>query len=288
MSYRALSDYLHSTADAAQDYFKANLGLTRLQTEAAADKRIEYCPTFHGQDSEHYVISVDVSDTIYHSTRWHFVTECQQLSLPVKQYVVLPSGQSYSDFKNDLALAKKAGIGVLEIKPDGGEVTPFADPLPLSLTGLRHFDPSDFPTKYRTPVRNAIQTFRGGDPNKGCANVYDEIEQLTRLIALKTHKLGMWNQPLSDPATLTDPRTPWVRVVKKLDSGLDRKGDKRAGGMTSALLAQVHGITRHRNQSGHKPTGKRALVRRDARLRTRMEDALDLLQDLIEASKPIR
>jgi len=55
-----------------------------------------------------------------------------------------------------------------------------------------------------------------------------------------------------------------------------------------ALLARVLGITSHRNEAGHNPDSRPALIRRDREQRTRFETATDLLFDLINATKALR
>lgn len=59
-------------------------------------------------------------------------------------------------------------------------------------------------------------------------------------------------------------------------------------GLTPAFLARIHGVTPHRNESGHKPANEELLKKRDRELRTRFESAVDLLGDLIVAVKPLR
>jgi hypothetical protein len=58
--------------------------------------------------------------------------------------------------------------------------------------------------------------------------------------------------------------------------------------LTTAFLAKIHGVTPHRNESGHKPRSEAELKKRDRELRTRFEAAVDLLRDLIVAVKPLR
>ena len=47
------------------------------------------------------------------------------------------------------------------------------------------------------------------------------------------------------------------------------------------------GITPYRNDTGHKPKDMKALIKRDQQLRTRFEDAVDLLGELIDATEAL-
>ncbi len=54
------------------------------------------------------------------------------------------------------------------------------------------------------------------------------------------------------------------------------------------ILHRVLGVTHFRNEVVHDPATLAELIRRDRRLRTRFEDASNLLLDLINAAKPLK
>lgn len=284
MSYRSLSNNLHSTADAAIKLFNDEFGLTRPKIETALNGDIEYVPTLL-MTEDHYWICVDVSEKIMTPIRLYFITECVSHGLPVKLYVVLPKETNYTDYVKEFKKAKKEGIGVIEINTKTGTGEILSQPLSLSLKGVRPIDKKQFPQKYKSTIKDSEESFRNGEPNKACSKIYDELEALTRRIAIKTHKFGLWNQPISDPTTLKT--MAWAKVINQLASNLDKTNAKTKN-INGTLLSQVHGITEFRNVSGHKPNSRKKLIERDSKLRTRFESAVDLLQALINASKPLR
>jgi len=54
------------------------------------------------------------------------------------------------------------------------------------------------------------------------------------------------------------------------------------------LLIRVAALTDHRNDAGHKPKNRAALIARDRELRTRFEHAVDVLRDFANATRPLR
>jgi len=76
----------------------------------------------------------------------------------------------------------------------------------------------------------------------------------------------------------------WAKVIGVL---IDHMDYKKVPNLPKSLLARILGITGHRNESGHKPKTKAALIKRNTELRTRFENAVDLLSDLIRASRSL-
>ena len=120
---------------------------------------------------------------------------------------------------------------------------------------------------------------------KGCSLLYDEIEEVVRKIAKKTHQKGFWFAPKSGskPMRLKFETHPWEKLMSILMQNLDPQKCKFLG---PSLLGRVLGITQHRNDSAHKKT-LAAMKKRDRELRTRFESATDILFDLVVAAKPL-
>lgn len=284
--YPTLDSSLHTTAEATYKYFQNDIGLSRIKVEEALKEYKEYVPTFYAQTKDSHIICIDVAYKIYNPSRWHFISDCEKLSLPILFYVALPNGSNYAEYSKEIKDAKRYGIGIVEIEPsiNSGEI--ITSPLSLSLTGLRKFDKKFFPLKYRANISKAEEVFKNGEPNKACSIIYDEIENLSRRISIKTHKLGYWNLHLSDPSELQTCQ--WANLINKLKSNLNRRSNPNCSQLTDTLLSQVHGVTILRNQSSHKPNSKKTLINRDKQLRTRLESGVDLLLELINASKSLR
>jgi hypothetical protein len=112
-----------------------------------------------------------------------------------------------------------------------------------------------YPARYRLVLTQAEATFRQGNPAKGCSEIYDEIEALTRRIAKRTLKLGLWkaSKPGGAIPKMDLDKDPWAAVVEMLMSQLDPGYPPK---IPKAQLAHILGLTPHRNDTGHKPNSK--------------------------------
>ena len=286
MPYRVLSDHLHETAAAAKRHFSRDRGINGLKVEVGIDERIEYAPTFSGTSVDHHHVCIDVAESLSSLLRNNFVSECEKLGLPVRVYVVLPKGTIYADYIHDVKFAQKTGLGVIEIDPATSNAEVLNEALSLSVTGLRNFDMKGYPAKLRQAIQKAVATFKNGEPNKACSSVYDEVEALSRQIALHCKRNGYLSHSIGSENKILR-KTGWATLMDTLRRNLDRSNQIVRSALPAQLIAAVYSITPHRNQSGHKPSTRSVLKSRDARLRTRMENAVDLLLELVTAAKAI-
>ncbi len=115
--------------------------------------------------------------------------------------------------------------------------------------------------------------------------MYDELKAQSH--CKKTFANGMWKASKAGqppPGTNLD-TGPWANVVEVL---MEQLNPGTPPHLPKALLGQILGITPHRNDAGHKPRTIEALIRRDTTSRTRFENAIDILLELIRASKSLR
>jgi hypothetical protein len=131
----------------------------------------------------------------------------------------------------------------------------------------------------------AESTFRAGSPVEGGLIVYKELEALSRQIVDKTRARGLW-RPLrpGESSPRIRQNTAWQRVIEILMDHLDHQ---RCPALPIPLLAKILSVAPHRNETGHKVTSLKRLIRRDTELKTRFESATDLLFELVQASKDI-
>ena len=282
MTYKALAESLRSVADQAEIFFRKSRGVSGFKVESAIHPEIG-CPTLHAQTRDHHLLCVEVSESPYPATLDRFVLDCVRLGLPVKLFIAVPkpTDPRPSGYDKELSRARDCGVGVVEI--EGETIKVVQEPVPLSLSGLRQVDRKDFPQKYREMLAQAESTFRQGNPAKGCSEIYDEIESLSRRIAEKTLVKGMW---ISAPGPgFNFKKDAWANVVRTMIKRLDYA---KANQISESLLARILGLTSHRNDTNHKPANKKHLMRRDRELRTRFENAVDLLAELVNASRSLR
>lgn len=283
MVYRYLPENLHAVAEGIKLYFRNERGLSNFKTEGEVDKSLDYRPTLHTQAKDHHIICVDVLESPYSPALDSIVLDCVKKSLPVKLYVAFPENPGQQDYKKKVDRARTNGVGVLEARQNGIDV--IHEALSLSLIGVREIKPSRFPAKFRADLARAESTFRSGSPVEGCLIVYEELEALSRLIVNRTRQKNLW-KPIAPGGKCPQIKrnTPWQRIMEILMDHLDQQ---KCPALTTPLLARILSVAPHRNDTGHKITSLKRLIKRDTELKTRFESATDLLFELIVASREI-
>lgn len=281
MIFRSLPESLRPVAIAAAKHLRADRGTKAFKVEESIHADTDR-PTLHVETRDHHLLCVEPCEGPefpIHVER--FVNDCTRLVLPVRLFVAIarePEGRL-------LTRAASTGVGVLHCVD--ARVTVRVEPLSLGLVGLRPVERNRFPPKYRQELASAESTFRHGDPAKGCAGIYDEIEALTRRIAEKSYRNGMWtkNNPTTKPSGIDFAKESWATIAKTLERQLDQG---KCAGLPEPLLARLVGVTPHRNAVGHKVKDRKSLIQRDKALRTRFEDSVDLLAELIAGSRSLK
>lgn len=283
MTYRALPAHLHAIAEHARSFFVRERGVSGIVIEAEVHADLNLRPTFHGRTRDHHTVAVEVTESGYTDALDGFVLDCQRLGLPVQLFIAVPKG-SPADITPLMRRARPRGVGVLEVGPAGG-CHMFNSALSLSLTALRRTDTGRFPARYRQALAEAQDTFLNGDPVKGCSRVYDEVEGVTRRLATKASTKGLFNAGAAALAPPTFDTAPWKIVLDYLRRHLNLGALPT---LNDQMLSRVIGLTTFRNLTGHKVSRRQDLIRRDSQLRTRFEDAVDLLEDLVNATRSLR
>lgn len=285
-AYGILDPSLSSIADRAQQYFLSKRGLGPFSIEVPVLDASGLRPTLSTTDNDKYVVCIEVRETVYHPALDTFILDCKNRGLPVKLYIAVPASKEDTTFKADVRRASENGVGVLSIEDQRIQV--IREALNLSLTGIRAVDADAFPRRYREALTGAEETFRGGNPVKGCGMLFDEIEALTRKLAKATFDKGFWRnaKPPAKPPLKLD-KDSWQAVTEKLAEEIDPQ-KARCPNLTKPLFGTILGLVPHRNESGHKVRDTQARLKRDAELRTRFEHARDVLKNLVDATKPLR
>jgi hypothetical protein len=287
MIYRVLPSHLHGTADAAAKYFTNQLGLksSSIMPESEVNPNVDFRPTLQAISGDKHIICIEIVEKLYPPEINNFILSCRNHSIPAKLYCVFPFGAFEQVDVKAIQFATENGIALYEVNPvSGNGKHVIGTPVSLSLGGLRPFRLTDFPSKYRASLKGAIDTFKGGNPSKGCAQVYDELEQLTRRIGKKCHGIP---GALKKRAGFDWEKEAWHNEVEFLKANLDRTA-AACPELKHPLLSRVAGITEYRNETGHKPSSVDKLIARDISLKTRFESAMDELLNLITAVKPLR
>lgn len=276
-AYTILPPPLHSTANAAVQWFIDKWGIRakNVRVEQPIDSEVELRPTFSVITPDYHTLCVEVSASAYANTFSECAVQCLSKGLPVKLFVAMPQDHRDQNYAQNQRAAKRAGIGILQVGENSAMVIQNA--LSLSLMGLRAIELSEFPKKYRHSLYQAEQTFRDGNPAKGCSQIYDELEKLFRRIAKKTHAKGWW----ANAGGLNVDTVAWATLIDNWERHIDRAACPCRDLCQKAFVARIHGVTPYRNDTGHSPTSQARLKRRDQELRTRFESAVDLLRDIL-------
>lgn len=284
--YRALPASLHSTADAAKGYFKKNLGLFTFKVEQPIHPDVAGRPTLSLEHGGVFYC-VEVSDTAFPKTLDQFVLDCKNLVLPVKVYVAMPKDWVDPMYQTNISRARLSGIGVLMVDSHGGGLV--LEPLALSLTGVRSIPKENFQAKHRQAIAHAEETFRGGSPEKGCSLLYDLLELWTREAAKRALKKGAWTKVMASghSPTIDLDKGNWKPVLETVIKNCDfaKIGCVK---LDNDLLHRVLAVVPHRNDTGHEPKKLADRIKRDKQLRTRFENAADILEDVADAIKTLR
>jgi len=283
VNFRALPVQLHSTAEDVARFFKNDRGISKFAIEEPANKDLDYRPTLQASSPECYDIWIEVSELPYLRSLDRAVLYCVTNARPVKLYVAFPSGVPTSEYKKHVDEARANGVGAIEAA--AGRCTVIHEARLLSLAGVRCEERSKFPQRYRAALSSAETTFKNGDPSKGCAIVYDEIEALSRRVAKKIQSKKLTTKAAAVIPTAKTDRENWAPLMEALLREADF--NKLPKELTKNMLMRVAALTSVRNDSGHKPKNKAAQTKRDRELRTRFESAVDILRDFADAAKAL-
>jgi hypothetical protein len=281
MSFRSLAEGLRDTATHVIKFLRVQRGLSRVRIEEELVKGYPK-PTLHATTPEGEVVCVEFSETdCYPHGVARMAEDFRSIELPVKLFVALPSTAQNATFMAELARAKRQGIGVMVVEP-AGAVTILDEPISQVLTQLRRITMSDYPPKLRTRLSQAQSTFLSGNPPKGCSELYDLLEEITRKIVAAAIAKKLWtgNLPKFDPMTEN-----WRNVSAAAYSKMQFN---KIGKLSKQVWENVLAITRHRNETGHSPTTLEKRKRRDLEMRTRFEHAADVLREVIQSTRNFR
>jgi hypothetical protein len=284
VNFRALPSQLVPVAEAVARFLNDQLGLTRLKSEEAAKDILDYRPTLQAVTLDHHDVWVEVSELPYLKSLDSVILQCVTTHLPVKLYVAFPEGVPPAVYKTNVDEARRKGVGAIEIS--NGNCHVIHEALPLSLAGVRVEDHKKFPSRLRQNLSNAENTFRNGDPSKGCSLIFDEIEGLSRRLAKRINARGFWKPSKKGPPQTNFDVEAWANVMDLLINRADLT--KLPVGATKNLLIRVAAMVDPRNAAGHKPNNRAKRIQRDRESRTRFENAVDVLRDFAHAVRPLR
>ena len=291
MRFSLLAQNLHPTAEAAREYFARNHGAKGFRSESAIDGDINFClkPTLLAKLNDGGILCIEVSERAYSNSLDTFVVECSARTFPVKLYVVIPSMKGDPEFSANLRKAKERGVGVIQLNEEGSFLA--TDAVSLSLFGLHKLKLGEFPKDKREAVRQAEQTFLDGNPVKGCQQLFEELEAVTRAFAIRSKAEGWWRAPHvgEPPPKAKLAKGSWANVLRELDKFLDWKScHKKCPLLKESLLSSVRGVTEPRNLTSHKPSAISDIVERDRKLRTWFENVGDLLKSWHATTKHLK
>jgi len=288
MTYSFLEEPLRPVADEVAKYFRVHYGASKIESETALDFYDEFAPTLKGNLQDHCSLCVEVTSTGIRPTFLNFILECVRKCHPVKAYLAIPS--SAGNIERHLKSAEEHGLGLIEVNET--TIREVKQPLVLGLTGAREPAYLSFPRKRRARLHDAWNAYRNGDPNGGCAIIYQEMENLTRKFASRSYRSkGWWSEKPTKASgkrvKINFENEPWARVLGYLVKYIDLP-KKKCPKLKISLLQKLQGAPDPRNESHHVPATQKALITRNQKLKTRFEEFGDMYLELCEALKPLR
>ena len=287
MKFYLLDPTLKSTADKAVKFFRSQKNLKSFRAKRHPFGEDGWAPTFIGVNDEKISVCVEVSDNPYPTTLDAFILNCKNNGYPVQCYVVMPRDSNHAEFKERLKKAQENGVGVMDID-NHSRPHSYCEALTLSLTGLRN-EIQKFPQTLKPKITTAMNTFRNGNPAKGCSDIYDDIEALTRRLGKYADANNWWKPSTHLPVNINFDTQNWNVLLNFYLQNLDFQNKVKpiCVSLDRQLVQRIVGITTYRNQTGHKPKSIQETMDRDSKLKTRFETAVDLLLELVQAIDPI-
>lgn len=281
MIYRFLERSLYVYADRARTFFQANwgVGANSFRVEEPVLPSAPMITTLHAKTKDHHILCVEVLESISASLA-EFLLFCRNEHLPVQLFLVSPKGITPELER----YARTQCLGLLDATSNQPAIVRYA--LSLSLAGVRLPMVERFPARFRQAMHNAKDAFRNGDPGSACAAVYSEIESVSRVLGEKADSVAAWTgvkKGKPSPGLNWD-KAPWARVLEALAKNLDPQ-KLGTNSLTPALLGSLRGLPPKRNLVRHKPRSLKERIERDKKLRTHFEEATDLFEELLEATK---
>jgi hypothetical protein len=288
MTYALLGHSLHETADLARKHFADAYGAKNFECETAVDQDLPLRPTWQATMQGNYKLCIEVMETPFSQSLYEFVIKCANRGIPVRLWVAVPWGVSGGSFAKELKEARTLGVGVIQISEDGTQTHEFHKPVSFSLFGLRRTDLTKVRKAHREAFKKAEDAFIDGSPDYGCQLVCQDLESVTRSVALHTYSKKWWTtkQGLKPRFFTSDA---WATMLEKFDKEIDvTKTRKKCPSFRRALVAGARQYTDWRNSLSHKPKSLKELEDRDARLRTMFEATRDHLIEWLNVAHVLK
>jgi len=190
MSFRSLAEGLRDPATQVITFLRQQRGHSKVWVEEELVRGLPK-PTLRAHTTEKEIVCVEFSETeCYPWGLARLAEDFKSAELPVKLYIALPSTAQNVTFPAEFGRARRQGIGVMLVEP-AGTVNILNEPISLLLTQLRRIDMTAYPKPLRERLSQAQNTFLAGNPPKGCSDLYDLLEEITRKIVVAARRRGL-------------------------------------------------------------------------------------------------
>jgi hypothetical protein len=280
MNYKTLPESLRATADLVATYLKVQMGVRGIKAEISIHPSLDRS-TLHGVSNVHEYVCVEVSEEgCYPPSLSRMVEEMKSTQLPIRLYVAIPADSAGPRLEKDIRHARSQGVGVMSVA-EHGVVNILADPIPLIHSYVRRIEMAKFPQRFRSDLHTAQQTYLNGNPTKGCLEIHEIIEEVSRSIVAKLVAKGLLSPPPS-PRDIT--KGTWATLLTNVFKRLDFS---RIPELKQEFWGNLMGVPAIRNEGAHRPKNVQERAERDQHLRTRFEHAVDLLATAIKTERQL-
>lgn len=266
--YKLLPAHLHKIADAALTIIKTRYNLGDPAIELPIDSTIGWQPTILWKTKTEY-IACEVNETPMPIIIRSAFGDISTSGIPVKIIIAHPSNyvMSQSEFLKESNEVKRYGCGLVSINDDNnGTFQRQALDVTLNLTEPKY---SQYFKTLRSPVQQAFELYKNGEPKHGVQEIGQIIENIIHHLATQAKKRGTLIHGGFPPAP--SKHYAFASLVE------DLMNDKV---IDNGVLGKCRGFASDRNTYSHPPKSIRQAIEINRNLRTAMSGGLAILEDL--------
>ncbi len=269
MPYSNLQPPLVPVAVAAEKVLKDRFNLGRPRYDQPIHDSVSWRPTLHWKTKTGYM-ACEVSERPFAGIFKAAFAEISSAGLPIRIIAAYPKENSLSTskYQDDLADARRFGIGLLSVDNDDVALLEYA-----GVSVCLHVSPPDFKKfkdkKLRTSVHNAYDIYMTADPAHGVQELGQLVDDAMYNLAVQAKQKNILRTGGFDPANAKN-----YALGNLIDDLMrDRVID-------NGVLGRCRGFVDDRNGTSHKPHTLAEATELEERLKNSFKDGLFILQEL--------
>lgn len=267
MAYVILEAELHQIAHSAKIRLEQKYSIKISNFEKPINTSIEYVPTFFGQTKFHYIVC-EVASRPFPIHLKSIYADIINQSLPVKLFVLYTKNNlSSSEINKDIALAKKFGVGLLNVDDENNVnivYEPVSIPLfiPESTIDYKRID-----KKLVHKIEEAYAVYLGGNPRQGVQAIGQVVERVIRDVGIQKYGTAPYT-------TGPDPTLDGSSFGNIVDEMI------RHSILKQTFLNRVRGFVDDRNSTSHIAKNIKQQIALEKKYKLLFETGLRIIEDV--------